>query len=189
MTPTSDESTNSNTATEQPEVVEAIPFPGVRKSEFRTADNTPTFIVPVSQVLAVMSYLQDEGGYTLLEDLTAVDWYPQEPRFWVVYNLIAIERQEVLRVKVELSGAAPSLPSVTGIWPGANWYEREVFDLFGITFTSHPNLTRIQMPEDWDGHPLRKDYPVTGPRRPNLPANQLRADGRSRVDDFGVPNK
>ncbi len=153
-------------------------FPNVQKSDMRAADGTPTFIVPAAELLEVMTYLRDKGGFSLLEDVTAVDW-KVEPRFQVVYNMIALSRREVLRIKVNLPGTNPVIASVTGIWPGANWYEREVFDLFGITFTGHPDLRRIEMPEDWEGHPLRKDYPMTGPRRPNLPSNHFRTDGRN----------
>lgn len=158
-------------------------FSGVRRSEFRAADGTPTFIVPADELQAVLRYLRDEQRFTMLEDVTAVDWYPNEPRFQVVYNMLAIERRAVIRLKVELSGDNPVIPTVTNLFPGANWYEREVFDLFGITFDGHPDLRRIEMPEDWDGHPLRRDYPVTGPRRAALPANWIRLEGRN-----GSPN-
>jgi NADH-quinone oxidoreductase subunit C len=97
-------------------------------------------------------------------DLTAVDWYPSEPRFEVVYHLLSIAKKERVRLKVRLDGSSAALESVTPIWPSANFYEREVFDLFGIRFTGHPNLKRIMMPDDWEGHPLRKDYPVEGYR-------------------------
>ena len=176
MTQTSDESANN--LVEEPSLLDLARFPDVRKSDFRTADNTPVFIVPAALLLEVMRYLRDEGRFTLLEDLTAIDWQPREPRFQVVYNMIALERQKVIRIKVELPGQEPSLPSVTGLWPGANWYEREVFDLFGINFEGHPDLRRIEMPEDWDGHPLRRDYPITGPRRAALPANWIKLEGR-----------
>jgi len=96
--------------------------------------------------------------------VTGVDWYPEEPRFEVVYHLHAPERREWLRLKCRLAGADPEIDSVTGVWRGANWYERETFDLFGIRFRNHPNLQRIMLPDDWEGHPLRKDYPVTGDR-------------------------
>jgi len=175
MTQTSDESVKPEGY--EADFSEAGLFPNVRKSEMRAADGTPTFIVPASELLEVMSHLRDKAGFSLLEDVTAVDW-KTEPRFQVVYNMIALARREVLRIKVNLLGSNPVIPSVTGIWPGSNWYEREVFDLFGITFTGHPDLRRIEMPEDWEGHPLRKDYPITGPRRPNLPSNQFRPDGR-----------
>jgi len=97
-------------------------------------------------------------------DLTAFDWYPSEPRFEVVYHLLSIAKKERVRLKVRLDGASAAIESVTPIWPSANFYEREVFDLFGVRFSGHPNLKRIMMPDDWEGHPLRKDYPVEGYR-------------------------
>ncbi len=102
--------------------------------------------------------------YNALADITCVDWYPKDPRFEVVYQLFSIPNKTYLRLKVKLSGDDASLDSLVPIWPGANFFEREVFDLFGIRFDEHPNLTRIMMPEDWEGHPLRKDYPVEGYR-------------------------
>jgi NADH-quinone oxidoreductase subunit C len=102
--------------------------------------------------------------FNFLADVTAVDWYPTEPRFEVIYHLLSIPQKERVRLKVRLGGDEPSLDSVTSIWPAANFFEREVYDLFGIRFLAHPYLRRIQMPEDWDGHPLRKDYPVEGYR-------------------------
>jgi NADH-quinone oxidoreductase subunit C len=103
-------------------------------------------------------------SYNALADVTCVDWYPNEPRFEVVYQLFSIPNKKYLRLKVKLSGADANIDSLTAIWPGANFFEREVFDLFGVRFDEHPNLTRIMMPEDWEGHPLRKDYPVEGYR-------------------------
>jgi len=97
-------------------------------------------------------------------DLTCVDWYPSEPRFELVYHLLSIPNKERVRLKVKLNSSSPAVESITSIWPGANYFEREVFDLFGIRFTGHPYLRRILMPEDWEGHPLRKDYPVEGYR-------------------------
>jgi NADH-quinone oxidoreductase subunit C len=99
-----------------------------------------------------------------LADLTALDWYPSEPRFEVVYHLLSIPHKERLRLKVNVDSSSPVVESVTPVWPGANFFEREVFDLFGIRFQGHPYLRRILMPEDWEGHPLRKDYPVEGYR-------------------------
>ena len=116
-----------------------------------------------------MRYLRDDGGFVMLEDITAVDWLLRAPRFDVVYNMIALFRAEPLRLKVAVDPETP-VPSLTALWPSANWYEREIYDLFGLTFSDHPDLRRIEMPDDWEGHPLRKDYPITGPRRPNLPA-------------------
>jgi len=102
--------------------------------------------------------------FNYLSDVTCVDWYPQEPRFEVIYHLLSISKKERLRLKVRLSGDAPVVESVTSIWPGGNYAEREVYDLFGVRFTGHPYLRRLLMPEDWEGHPLRKDYPVEGYR-------------------------
>ena len=102
--------------------------------------------------------------FTFLSDITCVDWYPNEPRFEVVYHLLAMARKKRLRLKVKLAGNDPHLESITSVWPGANFFEREVYDLFGVRFPGHPNLRRILMPEDWEGHPLRKDYPVEGYR-------------------------
>ena len=102
--------------------------------------------------------------FNYLCDLTAVDWYPSEPRFEVVYHLLSIPKKERVRLKAKLDGFSPVVESVTSVWPAANFYEREVFDLFGVRFTGHPHLERIMMPDNWEGHPLRKDYPVEGYR-------------------------
>ena len=102
--------------------------------------------------------------YNALSDVTCVDWYPNEPRFEAVYQLFSISNKKYVRLKVKLSGSDASVDSLVPIWPGANFFEREVFDLFGVRFDQHPNLTRIMMPENWEGHPLRKDYPVEGYR-------------------------
>jgi len=100
--------------------------------------------------------------FKFLADVTAVDLHPHEPRFEVVYHLLAIEKNERLRLKVRLPGSNPRVESMVPVWPSANAFEREVFDLFGIVFEGHPYLRRILLPEDWEGHPLRKDYPVQG---------------------------
>jgi NADH-quinone oxidoreductase subunit C len=102
--------------------------------------------------------------FNYLSDVTCVDWYPQEPRFEVVYHLLSISKKERVRLKVKLNSDSPTVESVTGVWPAANFAEREVFDLFGIHFNGHPYLLRLLMPENWEGHPLRKDYPVEGYR-------------------------
>jgi NADH-quinone oxidoreductase subunit C len=102
--------------------------------------------------------------FNFLSDVTCVDWYPSEPRFEIIYHLLSISRKERLRLKVRLGNDAPAVESVTSVWPAANFFEREVYDLFGVRFTGHPYLRRIQMPENWEGHPLRKDYPVEGYR-------------------------
>ena len=103
-----------------------------------------------------------ELKFNFLSDLTCVDWYPSQPRFEVVYHLFSMPRIARVRLKVRLGGDDPTLESITSVWPAANFFEREVFDLFGIRFEGHPYLRRIMMPEQWEGHPLRKDYPVEG---------------------------
>jgi len=105
-----------------------------------------------------------ELQFDFLSDITAVDRYPSEPRFEVVYHLFSIARKHRLRLKFRLDAEGAAVESLTGMWPAANFFEREVFDLFGINFSGHPDLRRIMMPDDWEGHPLRKDYPVEGYR-------------------------
>ena len=103
------------------------------------------------------------AGYNFFEDATAVDWYPTEPRFQITYHLLSHTFKQRLRLIARIS-EGETISSITSVWPSANYYEREVFDLFGVTFTNHPRLTRIMMPDNWEGHPLRKDYPVEGYR-------------------------
>ena len=105
-----------------------------------------------------------ECPFNYLCDITCVDWYPAEPRFEVVYHLLSLQNKERVRLKVRLDGDSPTVDSAVAVWPAANYFEREIFDLFGIRFSGHPNLERILMPDDWEGHPLRKDYPVEGYR-------------------------
>jgi NADH-quinone oxidoreductase subunit C len=121
-----------------------------------------TLIADPSKIADLCRYLKDSEKFIRLSSVTAVDWYPEEPRFEVVYHLHSLERNTRLRVKCRLGGSDPAIDSVTPVWRGANWYEREVYDMFGIQFRGHPNLVRILMPTDWEGHPLRKDYPVHG---------------------------
>ena len=123
-----------------------------------------TVVVAPDELLSALEYLRDEPdlGFRFLSDVTATDWPGLEPRFWVVYHLLSQEHRRRLRVKVGLPGDAPHVPSVTPIFPGANWPEREVFDFFGVIFDGHPDLRRIQMPEDWVGYPLRKDEGMGG---------------------------
>jgi NADH-quinone oxidoreductase subunit C len=108
--------------------------------------------------------LRAKAGFNFFCDLTCVDWHPAEPRFEVIYHLLSHAEKQRVRLKVRLMGADASLESITSVWPAADFFEREVYDLFGVRFLSHPSLRRIMMPEDWDGHPLRKDYPVEGYR-------------------------
>lgn len=104
------------------------------------------------------------AGYNFFDDLTAVDWYPASPRFQLSYHLLSHKFREYIRLRTLVDDPDPSLPSITAVWPAANFFEREVFDLFGIHFEEHPDLRRIMMPDEWQGHPLRKDYPVEGYR-------------------------
>jgi NADH-quinone oxidoreductase subunit C len=104
------------------------------------------------------------AGYNFLEDITAVDWFPSEPRFQIAYSILSLALKQRIRINARISGDDPRIDSITSIWPSANFYEREVFDLFGVHFPGHPRLTRIMMPDNWEGHPLRKDYPVEGYR-------------------------
>lgn len=115
-------------------------------------------------IRAALEHLKSQGVNDFLSDLTCADYYPREPRFEMAYHLLSMKRKERVRLKVKLSGEDAVIESVTPVWPSANFFEREVFDLFGIRFLGHPYLRRIMLPEDWEGHPLRKDYPVEGYR-------------------------
>ncbi len=134
-------------------VLETIPF----RDEM-------TFVVERERIREIITTLrQDEQTrFDRLSDLTAVDYLPlgNEPRFAVVYHLMSRSNLTRLRLRVPVPEADPLIDSVTDLFPSANWLEREVFDLLGITFVGHPDLKRIVMPDDWDGHPLRKDYPI-----------------------------
>jgi len=121
-----------------------------------TIEVTPEAIVAMCAALK-------EDGYNFFEDVTAVDWYPSEPRFQLSYSLLGFALKQRIRIVARVS-EGQSIASITSVWPSANFYEREVFDLFGIHFSGHPRLTRIMMPDNWNGHPLRKDYPVEGYR-------------------------
>jgi NADH-quinone oxidoreductase subunit C len=125
-----------------------------------------TVVVLRQHLLATAEYLAGEPSlrFSFLSDLSAVDRFPLEPRFEVNYHLLSIEKRLRLRLKVKLSSNDAVAHSVTPVWPTANWHERETFDLFGIQFSGHPDLRRILMPDDWEGYPLRKDYPTEGYR-------------------------
>jgi NADH-quinone oxidoreductase subunit C len=122
-----------------------------------------TITVARESIVAAAEALR-QASYNYLEDITAVDWYPSEPRFQISYSILSFSLKQRIRLVVRLDGEDASLDSITPAWPAANFYEREIFDLFGVHFGGHPNLRRIMMPEDWKGHPLRKDYPVEGYR-------------------------
>jgi NADH/F420H2 dehydrogenase subunit C len=123
-----------------------------------------TVIVPAAGVLTAARHLRDaaEGAFDYCSDLTATDWPPRPERFDVIYCLYSTRHRHRVRMKVKVAENQP-LASVTGVWPAANWLEREVFDMFGVNFTGHPNRRRILMPDDWQGYPQRKDYPLEGP--------------------------
>jgi len=123
-----------------------------------------TLDIAPGKIASVCGFLKYDQTFVRLSSLTAVDRYPAEPRFEVVYHLHSIDRNQRVRLKCRLRGEDPEIESVTSVWRGADWYEREVFDLFGIKFLEHPDLRRILMPDDWEGYPLRKDYPITGYR-------------------------
>ncbi len=134
-----------------------------------TRDEISTFHVPAPRIVEVLRFLKEgiDRPFPMLYDLTAVDERNRRDRrpgtgaeFTAVYHLLSFERNEDIRIKAALDGEYPSLPSVTGLWPSANWYEREAFDMFGITFDGHPNLRRLLMPASWNGHPLRKEHPA-----------------------------
>jgi len=122
-----------------------------------------TLTIALEEIRAAAATVQ-AAGYNFMDDLTAVDWFPSSPRFQVSYHILSHTYKEYIRLRVLLDDANPSVASITPVWPSANYYEREVFDLMGIRFEGHPNLRRIMMPDDWVGHPLRKDYPVEGYR-------------------------
>ncbi len=125
-----------------------------------------TMFVDAGSIVEACRSLRAQG-FNRLSAVSAIDWFPQDPRFEVVYHLHALPMtgagaSERVRLKCRIGGDNAEIASVTGVWEGAGWYEREIFDLFGITFTGHPDLRRIMMPDDWQGYPLRKDYPIHG---------------------------
>ena len=123
-----------------------------------------TIVVPPELWRAAAERCREEASlkFNLLTDATCVDRYPAEPRFELNYQLVSISRRDRVRLRVWLSGDDPTVESLVPVWPGAGWLEREIFDLFGIRFNGHPDLRRILLPDDWEGHPLRRDFPVEG---------------------------
>jgi NADH-quinone oxidoreductase subunit C len=152
-------------------VVQALEPFGAAIEEGKLDRGELTLTVAPAQIVAICRFLKESVQFNRLSAVTCVDWYPMEPRFEVIYHLHAIPsgapsqppvRNERLRLKCRVSSEQPEIDSVYEVWRAADWYEREVFDLFGVSFRNHPNLKRILMPDDWQGYPLRKDYPVHG---------------------------
>jgi NADH-quinone oxidoreductase subunit C len=151
-------------------IIEALSraVPGVGFEAVQAGDGMPTIYVPREQLVDACRALRDtpELGFSFLADLLPVDYFPREPRFEIVYLLASLgipgfgDTPKRLRIKVRVPGGDAVVPSVSGVWPAAAWSEREAYDLFGIQVSEHPDLRRILMPEDWEGFPLRKDYPV-----------------------------
>ena len=136
-------------------------FPGLEEAP--SADGIPTAYAALDRIVEA-AYALREAGFSVLIDAIPVDFLPREPRFEISYLLLnpggSGSAPARARLKVRISGAAPRMPTLSEVWPAANWAEREAFDLFGIEFDGHPDLRRILMPDDWEGYPLRKDYPV-----------------------------
>lgn len=132
-----------------------------------------TLVVPRELLRATAEYCRGELEFNFLSDATSVDRFPIEPRFEVNYHLVSIPKKLKLRLRTRLSGADPTVDSMVPVWPGAGWLEREIFDLMGIRFNGHPDLRRILLPADWEGHPLRRDYPTEGFR--DIPSTYLPA--------------
>jgi NADH-quinone oxidoreductase subunit C len=137
-------------------------LPGAPFEPVPAVDLHTTIRLTRDHLLATARVLRDRADlrFTFLADITAVDLLAAEPRFELVYMLVSIEHKRRLRLKVRLAGEDARVPTLTSLWPAANWLEREVWDMFGVQFDGHPDPRRLLMPEDWDGFPLRKDYPV-----------------------------
>jgi|SRR6185369_9648394 len=151
---------------DKPEVAALLGWNGAAVAGAKFDRDELTIWITREQLIPAMQFLRDNEAtrFNLLSDVTCVDWLPSEPRFEIVYQLTSISRKTRMRVKVRLDSSDTRIQSVISLWPASNFFEREVFDLFGIQFEGHPYMKRIMMPEDWKGHPLRKDYPVEGYR-------------------------
>jgi len=133
-------------------------------SDVQMALGEVTVIVAPDEIASSLEHLRSEAGleFDFLSDLSATDWPGREPRFWLAYQLYSMSHRHRIRLKAGLAEEAPRVATVTGLYPTADWLEREVFDFFGIVFDGHPDLRRIIMPDDWEGYPLRKDYSLGG---------------------------
>jgi NADH-quinone oxidoreductase subunit C len=174
----------------------ASALPGVDIQPGQATD-WPTVIVPRDRLVDVARLLREDPSlrFDVLVEVTSVDWWPAEPRFEVVYHLVATGVPARLRLKVWVGGDDARVPSVHTVWPSADWLEREVWDLFGIVFEQHGDLRRLLMPEDWSGHPLRKDYPVQIAMTPKiyeplqLTEREFRANIAADRDARGGPKR
>jgi NADH-quinone oxidoreductase subunit C len=158
-------------------VLEAAPSVDLHTTMYASRDEVP----------ALARALRDRPDlrFSFLAELTAVDFHPREPRFELVYVLVSLEHRHRVRMKVRLGGDdAAHVATVSGVWPAANWLEREVWDMFGIQFDGHPDPRRLLMPEDWDGFPLRKDYPVQIRMKPQVsqPLEVTEAEFRANLE-------
>lgn len=137
-------------------------LPGVAIEVAPSIDLHATLYVDAPNLIPVLRTLRDrpELKFQLLAEITAADYWPKEPRFELIYVLVSLEHRHRVRLKVRLAGEDPHVETACGLWLAANWLEREVWDMFGIAFDNHPDPRRILMPEDWEGYPARKDYPV-----------------------------
>jgi len=181
----------------------AAAFPESAFTLQETRDRFPTVWVAKEKAPDVLRFLKKDldSPFRMLYDLTAIDERERRHRsgqpeadFTVVYHLLSFDRNDDLRIKVPLTGEFPSLPSITSVWPAADWYEREVFDMFGIRFDGHPNLRRILMPDTWQGHPLRKEHPARATDMDpfKLPEDKALAEQealRFRPEDWGMKDR
>jgi NADH-quinone oxidoreductase subunit C len=142
-------------------------------SEVVESHGETTVVVPRELLRVTAEYCRAHLQFNFLSDATSVDRFPAEPRFELNYHLVSLSSKVKLRLRTRLSGADPAVDSLVPVWPGAGWMEREIYDLMGIRFNEHPDLRRILLPDDWEGHPLRRDYPTEGFR--DVPATYLPA--------------
>ena len=154
-------------------------WPAIRE---RPSLDFPAFDVPVADLVSVLRHLRDSQGFDFLVDITAIDWKDRTPRFTVVYHLFSTTHHNYIRIAADCAGEndRPEAPSVVELWPGANWHERECYDLLGVRFTGHPDLRRILMWESYPFHPLRKEFPLSGIET-ELPDDEIAAETHEPV--------
>jgi NADH-quinone oxidoreductase subunit C/D len=159
--------------------------------EQATMDGIPTFWVPSEHLIPLLRHLKHDEGFAMLYDLTAIDERHRRHRdgqpasdFTVVYNLLSISNNTDIRIKVALEGDYPSIPTITNIWPTASWYEREVWDMFGIRFDGHSKMRRLLMPQSWQGHPLRKEHPARATEMGPFELTPEKADAEHKALQF-----